>query len=161
MLILCIAILSHNPNLYSILYHVETSVALGYFVDVDDTMQCYMDITSNRPSVKYDGKPPPCYDVVIPHIGVSVTFYGTSVVQQFDIMDIFGSNESGVISRSRDKLPPLQLPSRKCIGMPKTSFADHPDKIYDLIENFGDALIVIKLLEGIQTIGVTLVYKQK
>ena len=153
--------LVHNPNFYSTLCHVEASIAVAHYVDVIDTMHCYMYFTSDRPSVRYNGKPLSCYDAVIPCIGASVTFYGTSVDWQFEMMDAFSSNESGDISRRRDKLLSLQLLSRKGIGMPKTGFADHPDKTNDLIENVGDALFVIKLLEGTQAIGVALVYTQK
>ena len=156
-----IAILSRNPKLYSTRRLVEAGTALGHQVDVIDTMHCYMDITSSRPSVRYKGKPLPYYDAVIPRIGASVTFYGTSVVRQFEMMGTFSINESVAISRSRDKLRSLQLLSRKGIGMPRTGFAHHPDKIDDLIKNVGGAPVVIKLLEGTQGIGVVLADTQK
>ncbi|WP_133469316.1 30S ribosomal protein S6--L-glutamate ligase [Paraglaciecola marina] len=156
-----IAILSRNPRLYSTRRLVEAGTSLGHQVDVVDTMHCYMDITSNRPSVRYNGKPLPYYDAVIPRIGASVTFYGTSVVRQFEMMGTYSINESVAISRSRDKLRSLQLLSRKGIGMPRTGFAHHPDKIDDLIKNVGGAPVVIKLLEGTQGIGVVLADTQK
>lgn len=156
-----IAILSRNPSLYSTRRLKEAGLALGHQVDVVDTMHCYMDITSSKPSVRYKGKPLPFYDAVIPRIGASVTFYGTSVVRQFEMMGTFSINESVAISRSRDKLRSLQLLSRKGIGMPRTGFANHPDKIDDLIKNVGGAPVVIKLLEGTQGIGVVLADTQK
>ena len=151
-----IAILSRNSKLYSTRRLVEAGVARGHQVDVIDTMHCYMDITSSNPSVRYRGKPLPKYDAVIPRIGASVTFYGTAVVRQFEMMGTFSINESVAISRSRDKLRSLQLLSRKGIGLPKTGFAHHPDKISDLLKNIGGAPVVIKLLEGTQGIGVVL-----
>ena len=151
-----IAILSRNPNLYSTRRLKEAGETLGHTVDVIDTMHCYMDITSNHPSVRYKGAPLPMYDAVIPRIGASVTFYGTSVVRQFEMMGTFSINESVAISRSRDKLRSLQLLSRKGIGLPRTGFAHHPDKISDLLKNVGGAPVVIKLLEGTQGIGVVL-----
>jgi ribosomal protein S6--L-glutamate ligase len=120
-----------------------------------------MDVTSSRPSVRYDGKPLPAYDAVIPRIGASVTFYGTAVVRQFEMMGTFSINESVAISRSRDKLRSLQLLSRKGIGLPRTGFAHHPDNVADLIKNVGGAPVVIKLLEGTQGIGVVLAETQK
>ncbi|AEP28603.1 30S ribosomal protein S6--L-glutamate ligase [Brumicola nitratireducens] len=151
-----IAILSRNPKLYSTKRFVEAGEKLGHEVDVIDTMHCYMDVTSSRPSVRYKGKALPRYDAVIPRIGASVTFYGTSVVRQFEMMGTYSINESVAISRSRDKLRSLQLLSRKGIGMPRTGFANHPDRIDDLIKNVGGAPVVIKLLEGTQGIGVVL-----
>ena len=156
-----IAILSRNPKLYSTRRLQEAGIALGHEVDIVDTMHCYMDITSNHPSVRYKGKPLPKYDAVIPRIGASVTFYGTSVVRQFEMMGTYSVNESVAISRSRDKLRSLQLLSIKGIGMPRTGFANHPDKIDDLIKNVGGAPVVIKLLEGTQGIGVVLAETSK
>lgn len=151
-----IAILSRNSKLYSTRRLVEAGQARGHEVDVIDTMHCYMDITSSSPSVRYRGKKLPQYDAVVPRIGASVTFYGTAVVRQFEMMGTFSINESVGISRSRDKLRSLQLLSRKGIGLPKTGFAHHPDKISDLLKNIGGAPVVIKLLEGTQGIGVVL-----
>jgi len=151
-----IAILSRNPNLYSTRRLKEAGEMLGHEMDIIDTMHCYMDITSNKPSVRYQGKPLPKYDAVIPRIGASVTFYGAAVVRQFEMMGTFCINESVAISRSRDKLRSLQLLSRKGIGLPRTGFAHHPDKIDDLLKNVGGAPVVIKLLEGTQGIGVVL-----
>lgn len=151
-----IAILSRNPKLYSTRRLKEAGEAKGHQVDVIDTMHCYMDITSAKPSVRYNGKPLPKYDAVIPRIGASVTFYGTSVVRQFEMMGTYSINESVAISRSRDKLRSLQLLSRKGIGLPRTGFAHHPDNIGDLLKNVGGAPVVIKLLEGTQGIGVVL-----
>ncbi len=156
-----IAILSRNPNLYSTRRLKEAGEARGHIVDVVDTMHCYMDITSSKPAVRYKGKPLPKYDAVIPRIGASVTFYGTAVVRQFEMMGTFSINESVAISRSRDKLRSLQLLSRKGIGLPRTGFAHHPDKIDDLLKNVGGAPVVIKLLEGTQGIGVVLADTQK
>jgi ribosomal protein S6--L-glutamate ligase len=156
-----IAVLSRNPRLYSTKRLVEAGKDRGHEIDVIDTMHCYMDITSNKPSVRYHGKSLPYYDAVIPRIGASVTFYGTSVVRQFEMMGTYSINESVAISRSRDKLRSLQLLSRKGIGMPRTGFAHHPDKIDDLIKNVGGAPVVIKLLEGTQGIGVVLGETQK
>ncbi|GGW92316.1 30S ribosomal protein S6--L-glutamate ligase [Alteromonas halophila] len=156
-----IAILSRNPKLYSTRRLVEAGQERGHDIEVIDTMHCYMDITSARPSVRYKGKQLPYFDAVIPRIGASVSFYGTSVVRQFEMTGTYSLNESVAISRSRDKLRSLQLLSRKGIGMPRTGFAHHPDRIDDLIKNVGGAPVVIKLLEGTQGIGVVLADTQK
>lgn len=151
-----IAILSRNPNLYSTRRLKEAGEARGHEVEIIDTLHCYMDITSSNPTVRYKGEPLAEYDAVIPRIGASITFYGTAVVRQFEMMGTFSINESVAISRSRDKLRSLQLLSRKGIGLPKTGFAHHPDNVSDLIAGVGGAPVVIKLLEGTQGIGVVL-----
>lgn len=151
-----IAILSRNPKLYSTRRLKEAGEALGHQVDIINTLHCYMDITSSNSNVRYKGQQLEKYDAVIPRIGASVTFYGTAVARQFEMMGTFNINESVAISRSRDKLRSLQLLSRKGVGLPRTGFANSPDNIKDLIKNVGGAPVVIKLLEGTQGIGVVL-----
>ena len=151
-----IAILSRNKKLYSTKRLKEAAEARGHEVDIIDTLHCYMDISSNKPSVRFKGQPLPHYDAIIPRIGASITFYGTAVVRQFEMMGAFSVNESVAISRSRDKLRSMQLLSRKGIGLPRTGFAHSPDSVKDLIANVGGAPVVIKLLEGTQGIGVVL-----
>lgn len=156
-----IAILSRNKKLYSTRRLVEAAEALGHEVKVADTLHCYMDITSNKPTVQYKGGTLDDYDAVIPRIGASITFYGTAVLRQFEMMGVYPLNESVAISRSRDKLRSLQLLSRKGIGLPVTGFCHSPDNIHDLITLVGGAPLVIKLLEGTQGIGVVLAETQK
>ena len=151
-----IAILSRNSKLYSTRRLKEAGEARGHEVDVIDTLHCYMDITQSSPTVRYHGEELPKYDAIIPRIGASVTFYGTAVARQFEMMGTFNVNESVAISRSRDKLRSLQLLSRKGVGLPRTGFANKPDNTRDLIKNVGGAPVVIKLLEGTQGIGVVL-----
>jgi ribosomal protein S6--L-glutamate ligase len=156
-----IAVLSRNPKLYSTRRLIEAAIQRGHEVKVLDVLHCYMNITSNRPSVHYRGEQLPSFDAVIPRIGASVTFYGTAVLRQFEMMGTFPLNESVAISRSRDKLRSMQLLSRMGIGMPVTGFANKPDDIQDLIKMVGGAPLVIKLLEGTQGIGVVLAENQK
>jgi ribosomal protein S6--L-glutamate ligase len=109
-----------------------------------------------NPSIHYEGKVVKDIDAVIPRIGASVTFYGTAIVRQFEMMRIFSANESQAIVRSRDKLRSLQLLSRAGLGIPKTAFADTSRNVDDLIQMVGGTPVVIKLLEGTQGIGVIL-----
>ncbi len=156
-----IAILSRNPKLYSTRRLVEAAQQKGHEARVLDVLRCYMNITSPRPSIHYRGEELTGFDAVIPRIGASVTFYGTAVLRQFEMMGVFPLNESVAITRSRDKLRSLQLLSRKGIGLPVTGFAHKPDDIQDLIKMVNGAPLVIKLLEGTQGIGVVLAETQK
>jgi len=115
-----------------------------------------MVIAAHRPSIHYKGRELNNFDAVIPRIGASITFYGTAVVRQFEMMGSFCVNESVAISRSRDKLRSLQLLARKGIGLPVTCFAHSTKFTGDLISQVGGAPLVIKLLEGTQGIGVVL-----
>lgn len=156
-----IAILSRNEKLYSTRRLVEAAAQLGHHVDVVDTLRCYMNITSRKPTIHYNGEALAKYDAIIPRIGASVTFYGTAVVRHFEMMGVYSVNESVAITRGRDKLRSLQLLSRKGIGLPITGFAHSPDDIDDLIKLVGGPPLVIKLLEGTQGVGVVLAETKK
>jgi ribosomal protein S6--L-glutamate ligase len=156
-----IGILSRKASLYSTRRILEAAKARGHEVQVIDTLRCYMNIMPHRPEIHLKGKSLTGFDAVIPRIGASITFYGTAVLRQFEMMGVYPLNESVAISRSRDKLRSLQLLSRKGIGLPITGFAHSPDDIQDLIKMVNGAPLVIKLLEGTQGIGVVLAETEK
>lgn len=149
-------ILARNAKLYSHRRLAEAAEARGHEIEIINTLRCYMNITSHRPEVRYQGEKLLGFDAVIPRIGASVTFYGLAVLRQFEMMGVYPLNESVAIGRSRDKLRALQLLARKGIGLPVTGFAHSPDDTQDLIRIAGGAPLVIKLLEGTHGKGVVL-----
>ncbi len=151
-----LALMCRNPALYSHQRLIEVAQERGHEIDVIDHLRCYVNITSHRPQIHYEGNILPKYDAVIPRIGASVTFFGTAVLRQFEMMGVYPVNESVAITRSRDKLRSLQLLSRKGIGMPVTLFAHRTGNADELLDIIGGAPVVIKLLEGTQGIGVVL-----
>jgi ribosomal protein S6--L-glutamate ligase len=151
-----IAMLARNPKLYSHRRLFEAATNRGHEFDVINTLKCYMNITSHRPEVIYDGRKLTGYDAVIPRIGASVTFYGLAVLRQFEMMGVYPLNESVSIGRSRDKLRCVQILSREGIGLPVTAFAHDPSQTEEVLAIAGGAPVVIKLLEGTQGIGVVL-----
>jgi ribosomal protein S6--L-glutamate ligase len=158
-----IAILSRNPKLYSTSRLVDAAKERGHEVRVVDHVRCFSDMGKENPSVHYKNEEfnPGHFDAVIPRIGSSVSFYGTSVVRQFEMMGTYCVNESVAITRSRDKLRSIQLLSRRKVGIPVTAFANSPDDVSGLIREVGGAPLVIKLLEGTQGIGVVLAETKK
>ena len=156
-----IGILSRNPELYSTSRLFETAKQRGHDVSVINPLRCYMNITSHHPAIHYRGEKLEGFDAIIPRIGASITFYGTAVVRQFEMMGVYSLNESVAISRSRDKLRSLQLLARKGIGMPVTGFAHSTKFTDDLINMVGGPPLVVKMLEGTQGVGVVLAETQK
>jgi ribosomal protein S6--L-glutamate ligase len=154
-------ILSRNKALYSTRRLVEAALQRNHDVRVVDPLRCYMNIEAHNPEVHYRGQELAGYDAVIPRIGASVTFYGTAVLRQFEMMGVYPLNESVAIARSRDKLRTLQLLSRKGVGLPVTGFAHSPDDTQDLLNLVGQAPMVIKLIEGTQGKGVVLAETRK
>lgn len=155
-----IGILSRKPSLYSTGRLVEAAKEAGHTARVVDYLRCYMDITSTRPKVLFRGEELR-FDAVIPRIGASYTFYGTAVVRQFEMIDVYPLVTSQAISRSRDKLRSLQLLARSGVGLPVTGFAHSTQDVDGLLEVVGGAPIVVKLLQGTQGVGVVLAETRK
>ncbi|MCF8260018.1 MAG: 30S ribosomal protein S6--L-glutamate ligase [Melioribacteraceae bacterium] len=156
-----IGILSRKPELYSTRRLAEACEEKGHEVKIIDTLRCYMNITSHNPEVHYKGQKLEGFDAIIPRIGASITFYGTAVVRQFEMMGVYSLNESVAITRSRDKLRSLQLLARKGVGGAVTGFAHSTQYTEDLIKMVGGAPLIVKLLEGTQGIGVILAETDK
>lgn len=155
-----IAILSRNPNLYSTKRLVEAAEKRGHEAIVVDPLKCIIEIEKRRPKVYYKGAYLDDVDAIIPRIGASVTFYGTAVVRQFEMMKVFSAVESQALVRSRDKLRSLQILARAGVGLPKTVFTNYSKEVDHLVESVGGVPIVLKLLEGTQGLGVVLAETQ-
>lgn len=151
-----IIVLSRNPNLYSTKRLVEAGEKRKHEMIVVDHTKCDLIIEKKKPQIYYKGKPLADVDAVIPRIGASVTFYGTAVVRQFEMMKVFTATESQALVRSRDKLRSLQILSRAGLGLPKTAFTNYSKDVKSIIKIVGGAPLVIKLLEGTQGVGVVL-----
>lgn len=151
-----IVVLSRNPHLYSTQRLVEAGQSRNHEMLVVDHAKCDIIIEKKRPAIQYKHELLSDIDAVIPRIGASVTFFGTAVVRQFEMMKVFTAVESQALMRSRDKLRSLQVLSRAGLGLPKTVFTNYSKNVKDVIKSVGGAPLVIKLLEGTQGLGVVL-----
>ena len=149
-------ILSRNPHLYSTARLIEVGLSRGHNVEVIDPLKCDLIIEKKKPTIFYKGRTLETADAIIPRIGASITFYGTAVVRQFEMMDAFTTTTSQALVRSRDKLRSLQILSRYRLGLPKTIFTNYSRDVEEMIAHVGGAPLIIKLLEGTQGLGVVL-----
>jgi ribosomal protein S6--L-glutamate ligase len=156
-----IAILSRNSNLYSTRRLVEAAEARGHEAHVIDHLKCNIEIEQTGPALYYGDRYLKGFDAVIPRIGASVTFFGTAVVRQFEMMNVFTAVESQALVRSRDKLRSLQILSRAGLGLPKTVFTNYAKDVERTLKEVGGAPVIIKLLEGTQGLGVVLAENKK
>lgn len=154
-----IAILSRNSRLYSTARLAAAARARGHRVRVLNPLRCYMRIAHDGFAVHYGGRDLKGVDAVIPRIGASVTFYGTAVLRQFEMMGVYTPSSSEAVMRARDKLRSLQILARDGIDLPVTVFGDNPDDTADLLAMLGPPPHVIKLNEGAQGSGVVLAEK--
>jgi ribosomal protein S6--L-glutamate ligase len=151
-----IVVLSRNADLYSTKRLIEAGIKRKHEMVIVDHAKCDIIIEKRKPAISYKHELLTNVDAVIPRIGASVTFFGTAVVRQFEMMKVFTAVESQALMRSRDKLRSLQVLSRAGLGLPKTVFTNYSRNVKDVIAAVGGAPLVIKLLEGTQGLGVVL-----
>ena len=151
-----IVILSRNENLYSTRRLIEEGRKRNHVVEVIDPLKCDLIIEKEKPTIYYEDRYLDYVDAIIPRIGASVTFFGSAVVRQFEMMNVFTTVTSEAIIRSRDKLRSFQLLSKAGIGMPKTVFTNYSRDVVEVLEHVGGPPVIIKLLEGTQGLGVVL-----
>lgn len=149
-------ILSRNAQLYSTRRLVEAGLKRGHSVEVVDPLKCDLIIEKKNPTVYYKGRRLETTDAIIPRIGASITYYGTAVVRQFEMMNTFTTTSSQALVVSRDKLRSLQILSKSKLGLPKTIFTNYSRDVAEVIDHVGGAPLIIKLLEGTQGLGVVL-----
>lgn len=156
-----IVVLSRNAKLYSTNRLVEAIEEAGHKATVLDHLKCDIVSEKDNPCIYYRGTKVTDVDAIIPRIGASVTFYGSAVVRQFEMMKVFTAVESQALVRSRDKLRSLQILARAGVGMPKTVFTNYSTEVKKIIDSVGGTPLIIKLLEGTQGVGVVLAPTQK
>ena len=150
-----LGILSQDIRLYSTSRLYESAKNRGHDTEVVSYLRCYMNIAKAKPRIFFQGRQMN-FDVVIPRIAATWTFYGAAVVRQFELMGALSANTSASISRSRDKLRALQLIGNSGVEMPVTGYVHLSRDIESVLNTVGQPPYVIKLLEGTQGRGVVL-----
>lgn len=156
-----IVILSKGSANYSTKRLKEEAVKRGHNVRVINYAKCYMTIEKGNPVVYYKGEALRDIDAVIPRIAQSITKYGSSVVRQLEMQNVFTTASSIAIVRSRDKLRSYQLLAKYGVGVPKTVFARETADFEDVIEKAGGTPLIIKVARGTHGNGVVLAETKK
>lgn len=154
-------LLASNSKLYSNQRLIEAAKNRGHEINFVNIKNCYINIISSKPEVYYKSKKLENIDAVIPRIRPTKTFYGTTLVRQFEMMDVYCLNKANAILSSRDKLNTMQLLSHENLPFPITSFSNSVYDTKQLMQMVGGAPLVIKLLEGTKGIGVVLAETNK
>jgi len=114
-----LAILCRGPTSYSTQRLKDAALERDHEVKVLDTLKFAIDLQQGEPDLFFRQKPLSAYDAVLPRIGASITYYGNSVVGQFEEMGVFCVNTSNGIGNSRDKLRKFlgcEWPAWICLG---------------------------------------------
>jgi ribosomal protein S6--L-glutamate ligase len=152
-----IYILSRGPNLYSTSRIYRAALNNKHNVRIIDHMHCDLLIEEGEFKVVYNNEILLKPDFVIPRIGSSATFYGTTVVRHFEQMGVPMLNSAMGIFNSRDKFRSIQLLAAQNIRIPSTYFSDDLHLAEKIIENKLGFPFILKVLEGTQGVGVYLV----
>ncbi|HUD10751.1 MAG TPA: RimK family alpha-L-glutamate ligase [Candidatus Saccharimonadales bacterium] len=156
-----IIILSKGSNNYSTVRLKEEAQAHGHEVRVINYAKCYVTLERGNPVVHYKGEEVRHVDAIIPRIAESLTKYGSSIVRQFEMQNVFTATSSIAIVRSRDKLRSMQLLSKAGVGIPKTVFARETADFDGVLEQVGGAPVIIKVARGTHGNGVVLAETRK
>jgi ribosomal protein S6--L-glutamate ligase len=151
-----IAVLSRDSELYSTRRLVEAAQKRGHVAQIINHLKCNLEIDPAGPQIHYNGSYITDIDAIIPRIGASVTFYGTAVVRQFEMMSVFTVADSRSIVYARDKLRCSQLLSKYKLGQPKTVFTNYSKNVEHVVESAGGTPVVLKLLQETTRIGAVL-----
>ena len=150
-----IAILSRGELLYSTQSLLTAAEKRNHEVEIIDPTYCNVMIEDNKVLLQYHDEIIHDIDVIIPRVGASNTYYGTSVVRQFEAMGVYSVASSQGIIESRDKWTSFQLLAAAGIPLPKTTLGS-PAYLKDFLKDFGDSKVIIKILEGTHGTGVIL-----
>ena len=156
-----IVILSKGAANYSTKRLKEVALSRGHSVRIVNYAKCYVTVERNHPVVHDRGEAIKDVDVIIPRIASSLTRYGSAIVRQFEMQNVFTTTSSIAIVRSRDKLRSMQLLAKSGVGIPKTVFARETADFEGVLEQVGGAPVIIKVARGTHGNGVVLAETRK
>ncbi|MDG1064547.1 MAG: RimK family alpha-L-glutamate ligase [Flavobacteriaceae bacterium] len=149
-----IAILSRGEHLYSTKSLLDCGLK-QHNMEVLDPSRCHVGTLNHQPVLYYGQEIVDDLDAVIPRIGASNTYFGTSLVRHFESMGVFTTVSAESILQSRNKWTCHQILSAHDIPVPDTFLGlTHDPRM--ILDHFGHAPVVIKLLQGTHGEGVIL-----
>jgi len=151
-----IAVISKGALLYSTQSILKAGLARNHAMEVLNPSLCKIEIVNNSPTLYYMEEPVKDIDAVIPRIGASNTYYGSSVIRHFERMGVFCTVSALSISQSRDKWVCAQELTKAAIPIPITTLGigASPEQLL----NTHTGPVIIKLIEGTHGQGVFLAH---
>jgi len=150
-----IAILSRGEQLYSTQSLIKAGEAHDHAMEVLDPDYFSSSIEDNKVILRYHDEIVDDIDAVIPRVGASNTFYGSSLVRQFESANVFCAVSADAILRSRDKWLSFQIMAKAGVPVPNTLLGTGFDPQQNL-KSFKSEKVIIKVLEGTHGNGVIL-----
>jgi ribosomal protein S6--L-glutamate ligase len=150
-----IAILSRGGGLYSTKSLLRAGEIRNHNMEVLDPDYCVLSVEEGKAHLLYHGELVDDLHAVIPRIGASNTYFGSSLVRHFEAIGVFCVVTSDAIIKSRDKWTSFQILTQSGVAVPKTMLA-HAVNYEEQLRSFGSNPMIIKLLEGTHGNGVIL-----
>lgn len=155
-----ILILSRNRALYSTQSLIRAVESRGHEVELFDPLQCNILVEKGNPRLMIGLDLMDRFDAVIPRIGASATYYGASIVRQFEYMGTFVTVKSDSLLKARDKLHCLQILASQGIDVPRTGISAGDYCISAVYDHISGDKSVIKLIASTQGLGVILAHSK-
>lgn len=150
-----IAVLSRGETLYSTRSLMKAGLARNHLMEVLDPDKCTLAIEKGHPVLYYCDEIVDDLHAVIPRIGASNTYFGSSLVRHFECMGVFTVVGAEAILQSRNKWTCNQVLSQAGLPLPKTFLGNSYDAEV-LMDLFGEVPMIIKILQGTHGHGVIL-----
>jgi ribosomal protein S6--L-glutamate ligase len=156
-----VLLLSRSKDLYSTSRLFKEAQNAKHCIAVVDYMHCNIINEKKNPVVYYNGQSLRYIDAIIPRIGATFTFYGSSLIRQFELQNIPTLVTSQALLKARDKLHCLQALTQVDVDMPKTYFSNYFYDMDAIITAVGGFPFVMKKLESTHGYGVFLIRDRK
>ncbi len=150
-----IAILSRGESLYSTQSLLKAGEARNHTMEVLNPLYFNLAVENGKAVVYYHDEIINDLNAVIPRIGASNTFQGSSLVRHFEAAGVITTVAAEGILNSRDKWTCFQLLVKAGIPVPNTLLGGYYNAEV-LLEKFKDKPVIIKILEGTHGQGVIL-----
>ncbi len=150
-----IAILSRGEALYSTKSLIKAGETRNHSMEVIDPTYCNLAVENGKAQLYFQNERIDHIDAIIPRIGASNTYFGSTVVRHFEAMGVFTVASSEGIMNSRDKWTCFQILAQHQIPVPKTIYASFFE-FEEQLKTFNGKPLIIKLLEGTHGEGVIL-----
>ncbi len=150
-----IAVLSRGEHLYSTQSLLKAGLARNHNMEVLDPAHCTLAVAQGKAVLYYYNEVVDDLHAVIPRIGASHTYYGSSLVRHFQSMGVFCVVGAEPILQSRNKWTCFQVLAKAGVSVPKTILGNVPD-VEAALAHFGKGPVILKLLQGTHGQGVIL-----
>jgi ribosomal protein S6--L-glutamate ligase len=150
-----IAILSRGETLYSTQSLIKAGEARNHTMEVLEPSYFNLAVENGKAILYYHDELIDDLNAVIPRIGASNTYQGSSLVRHFEAAGVVSTVTAEGILNSRDKWTCFQVLAKAGIPVPNTILGGYYDAEL-VLKKFKDTPVIIKILEGTHGQGVIL-----